>query len=449
MTHRGRSRPLRTFGRCALILCISSFSLSIATPAFAQDAHLEAGARAFNEGNYEKAVEEFKALLETRPTVSAALYLSNAYLRLGRLTLAKEALLLALKIDPRTLKREAILTLIKNIEKIGCELTVTAEPPGAKASVDGTEPASLPLNVEVTKGEHKVTLTADGYESKELTTTCVEPPIALAAKLVQQGQITVPTEPGTIITVDGNVVDPKFVDAKGKLALTIGRHEVTIKIGNRPLWSTIIEVKADAPIVVEPPPPPAPVPPAPPPPTPVPPPLPRIADGFPSLGLYAGIRGGANLVLRDWDLGNRGYVDQSGVHRILPGSSAMAGVYVGFQVLPRLAVEGEIHWVALPTSVDTSHAIAYGVNVPFNILKGKWTPIVEAGVGVYQGLTGRIGLDSDLRAHVGVGFRGLVTPWLSIRADVRDTYSDGLDTLGANNLELLVGAEIFVFRPKR
>ncbi len=127
---------------------------------------------------------------------------------------------------------------------------------------------------------------------------------------------------------------------------------------------------------------------------------------FPALRSTSGSKGAGSIVLRDWNLGSNAFVAQDGVHGVYPGSSGTAGARVGVQVVPRLAIEGEIEWVGLPNALDSSQGLTYGLNVPFHILKGDWTPIVEAGFGAYQVISGKLGAAVEARGHLGIGVRG-------------------------------------------
>ena len=170
---------------------------------------------------------------------------------------------------------------------------------------------------------------------------------------------------------------------------------------------------------------------------------PARAD-FPAPALYIGLYGGGTLVLRDWDLGAT-----TRPRNLLPDHSAMVGGRLGFHILSRLAVEAEVAWLPLSTQGgdgSQNHALAYDIELLFHMLRGDWTPVLEAGVGGYTNLSGTLGGDTDPRVHLGLGLRGLVLPWMAVRIDIRDVVSDGMDKWGANNLELTAGLDFFVWR---
>ena len=483
--------------RLALLVLLVSTSASAADPTD-KDKHYAAGVGAFQSGAYDKAVVELKASLDAAPTSKAALYLGNTYLKLGQLEAAREALSLALKLDPAGPKAAGIQELILNIDartgvkisvtsnppgaavyidsraggsrgvtpvefsaplgrhqvlavldgyetatqdqeiaagapiKIdftmrapGCDLSLSAETPGSRASIDGAAPVWVPSTVRVNKGDHKVVFTADNTQPKELVAKCdATGPIALAASLTATGKITIPeaTAPGTTVTIDGKPVNMTPADAAAGLGLPAGRHVITVTAPNKPPWTTTVDVGAGVAVPV----------------------LPPVMTEPQSL--YAGLDGAGNVALRNWHLGSNSYVSRDGSRGIYPGSSPMAGLRVGYRIIPRLAVEGEVYWIGLPNQLDgSSQGVTYDANVLFSILKGKWTPTVEGGLGAYQVVAGGLGSDVTLRGHLGVGLRGRITDWLFLRVDARDVVSRGFDSLGSNNLEAVAGLEVVVW----
>mgnify|MGYP000887921598 CR=1 FL=1 len=163
---------------------------------------------------------------------------------------------------------------------------------------------------------------------------------------------------------------------------------------------------------------------------------------FPAPAVYIGLYGGGNLVLRDWDLGDTART--SG----FPTHGGLGGLRIGAHVLSRLAIEAEVAYLPLSATGggDLNHALAYDVELVFHILKGNWTPTVEAGFGGYTNLAGNLGSDTDPRGHVGIGLRGLLTKQIAFRVDLRDVISDHPhDDLGSNNLELTIGFDFFLW----
>jgi outer membrane receptor for ferrienterochelin and colicins len=127
-----------------------------------------AGVRAFQAADYNKAIGEFRQALAAAPSASVALYLGTAYLKLGRLGPARDALNEALKIEPGTPKRAAILALIKSIgERTVGRVNVITEPPGATVFVDsraGGAKGTTPAEIALPPGRHQVIVELEGYE---------------------------------------------------------------------------------------------------------------------------------------------------------------------------------------------------------------------------------------------------------------------------------------------
>lgn len=460
-----------------------------------------AGVNAFQNGNYPRAVTLLQASMEAKASAKAAMYLGNAHLKLGQIDAARASFARVLELEPEHPKRAAVAALIQDLEarvevklrvdstppgaKIfvdseakgevgttpaeidvtigrrkvivvldgyatatreevivpgkpvemsfalegrGCDVTLSAKgPPAARASVDGGDNVALPAKVLIPKGEHKIVVTSPTFEPQTLPFVCdgFKPAAIEATLLVQQGRLALPTGPGTVIKIDGKLVALSAADAARGIGLSPGRHEVAVTVGDEPTRTTTVDVAAGESVRLG---------------------LPaeKGADSFPSRALYFEIAGGANLALRDWNLGSNAFRDRTGQTRLAPGSSVMAGIRIGYQVTPRFAVETEVNWLALPNQLDTSHGFSYSANLVYHLLAGRLTPVVEGGAGVYQVVSGRLGTDLSARGHLGVGFRGRVASWLALRADARDVISRGFETGGANNVELLAGAEILL-----
>lgn len=172
---------------------------------------------------------------------------------------------------------------------------------------------------------------------------------------------------------------------------------------------------------------------------------PRAWAEFPSPSVYVGIHGGGTIVLRDWDL-RASDRPQS----LNPESSGMAGLRLGVHVLSWLAIEAELSWLpSRSTSGESNHILAYNLGLLVHLMKTDWAPFLEAGFGAYQSISGDLGKDLDPRGHVGLGLRGLLAPWVALRLSVRDVFSDGFDSGGANNLELTGGLDFFFWRSER
>jgi hypothetical protein len=130
--------------RLSLVLLLSF--ASIASTTYAQnDDHLVAGVQAFRDGKYGEAASQLKQSLAAHPNSTAALFLANSYIKLGRYQQAKGALNQALQIDPGTPKRATIEDLIKKIDEGFFKPAAPAPAPKPAAPVAAPTPKAAPV----------------------------------------------------------------------------------------------------------------------------------------------------------------------------------------------------------------------------------------------------------------------------------------------------------------
>lgn len=205
----------------------------LASPAAAaggsHESHQRAGLKAFAAEDYLKAAEELAASMQIRPDPKAALYLGNAYLKLGQLGKAKEALELVLRIDPTNPRREGILKLVQSIEQrnVGV-IKITSTPAGATVYVQerSTPPrGKTPLELSLSPGTHRLIAELEGYEpaSAEVKvqfgeTTPLELPLrGLGCELALTA-----TPAGSRASIDGQ----EAVGLPAKVRIGAGEHRV-------------------------------------------------------------------------------------------------------------------------------------------------------------------------------------------------------------------------------
>ena len=291
-----------------LLLTVMTATATAAPPT----PYYKAGLKSFAKGNYLKAAEEFTAALEVHPDVKTTLYLGNAYLKLGQLGKAKEALERALQIDPATPQREGIVKLVKNIasRNVGI-VSITSTPAGATVYLnEKSENArgKTPFELSLPPGTHRLVFELQGHETRaaEVTIKFAETTaLELALNPVSCELALNSTTPGARATIDG--AEP------AKPRVTLGEHRVVFSAGGfkpqeftvrcegaQPLAldATLAAIpgaatsvataasKAAPPEVAEPPPTICPPPPPPPPPPPLRLPTWRLATGI--LGVSAG-----------------------------------------------------------------------------------------------------------------------------------------------------------------
>jgi outer membrane protein OmpA-like peptidoglycan-associated protein len=169
---------------------------------------------------------------------------------------------------------------------------------------------------------------------------------------------------------------------------------------------------------------------------------------YPSGSVYIGLSGGYNLRLVDWQLGSNARRDGTAPGQ--PKSSAIGLLRLGYQIIPRLAIELEGGYLPIQASYDNKwNAVFKGeLNALFHFLSGDWTPFILLGGGFYYLQSGSLGKDLDSPVfHGGLGLRGLLASWLALRIEGRDVISDGFDGKLSNNVEILAGLDLF-FSPK-
>lgn len=148
-----------------------------------------------------------------------------------------------------------------------------------------------------------------------------------------------------------------------------------------------------------------------------------------------GLTGGANIALVPWNLG---------AHTVshLPRTGGLFALHGGFQWNAVWAFEGALRLLPQAAVTSGNAVLAYDLGVVIQPWAGRWVPFALAGLGAYHSTGDDLGADFDPAFHLGVGFRGLVLPWLAVRLQVRDVLSDGIRG-PSNNLEFSAGLELF------
>jgi hypothetical protein len=217
-------------------LCLALSATVIALPALAGEhhdssAHYEKGKRAFDGGDFAKAIEELKASVAALPNAKAYLLLGNAYTKLGQLADAKQAFESFLKAEPKSSKKHTVENLIRELDVLGkTKLQVTSTPPGATVFLDLKAEGprgKTPLELPAVPGPHRVMLDLDGYQALSVNATAVEgQSVPVVATLKAKGcELTVElSQPGASFAVDGGSPTP----APATVPVGLGKHKVTV-----------------------------------------------------------------------------------------------------------------------------------------------------------------------------------------------------------------------------
>ncbi len=171
----------------------------------------------------------------------------------------------------------------------------------------------------------------------------------------------------------------------------------------------------------------------------------NAAAQYPRHGLYIGGYGGYSPNINDWQLGDAPGL-WSNPPTLMPKSSAVAGLRLGYHIIPQLIIEmgGGI----LPTSSTDggkNTVVKLDGDLYYHFLNKKYTPFFGIGTGAYILRGGDLNKDMDGQVHASLGFRGLVTPRIALRAEIRDYLIESFTSSGwGNKLELTAGIDIYL-----
>jgi hypothetical protein len=220
-----------------LFVGLALASPALAPPALAAGDKHEAnsrydkGKRAFDDGDFAKALDELKASIAAQPSARAYLLLGNAYTKLGQLDDAKRAFESFLKAEPKSAKKHTVQTLIRELDVLGkTKIMVTTTPPGATVFLDLRAEGprgKTPIEVPAVPGPHRVMLDLEGFESVVVNVTAVEgSSVPAQAALKAKGcEMTVEvSQPGASFAVDGQAPTP----APATVHVATGKHMLEV-----------------------------------------------------------------------------------------------------------------------------------------------------------------------------------------------------------------------------
>ncbi len=167
---------------------------------------------------------------------------------------------------------------------------------------------------------------------------------------------------------------------------------------------------------------------------------------FPDHGVYLGIYGGYMDKLWEWSLGNNPPVFYT-PNPLNPQSSAVMGLRLGYHFSPQLI--GELGGGYLPlksTAGVYNTALKGDIDLYYQFLRSDFSPFVGVGASAFQCLNdGDLGSDFDGSAHVTIGARGLITPKIALRVELRDYLVEDYSSFGyGQNLELTGGIDFYL-----
>src|SRR4051812_40865303 len=158
---------VRALWPLALVAALAPVAAAFA--ATTPDEHYALGAKAFEESDFARAVDELSASLAGKPTPRAYLLRGDAHVKLSRADEARADYEAALKLESSPKKRALIERLLRDLATVSkTRLAVTSDPPGAAVYVDlkaAGQRGVTPVVVPTSPGRHRVFVELDGYDA--------------------------------------------------------------------------------------------------------------------------------------------------------------------------------------------------------------------------------------------------------------------------------------------
>ena len=241
------------------LACAMLVALAAATPRAARadakhdaEALFRVGQQAFDAAQYDHAADAFEQAYDKLALPAIAFSAAQAE-RLQyfadhqprRLARAIELYHLYLTGEPDGPRRGDAITLLAQIEPLlgamkaagalgdmepvakETSMMVVADVPGARATIDGGEPAATPLTRDVAPGDHAIVVTADGYEPFEITQPALpDHMFPVEAHLVAKAaHLVVRASDGAHVSIDGRLAGDAPLAA---LEVPAGSHLVAV-----------------------------------------------------------------------------------------------------------------------------------------------------------------------------------------------------------------------------
>ena len=204
------------------------------------EARMISGKRAYSRGDFEGAIEDFKAAFDARPEAAALYNIAKSYEKMARyedaLDFYGQYLEIAINAPDRA-DVEAIMDRIRRDLKARFqELSVASDPPGADVYLDDRNEGIVGqtnLRAKIRPGPHTLYIDLNGYQPVRRDFVMPDDtPLALEFSLVpleDVGYVTIDIkQPGARIFIDGAIVG--LSPYTQKKALPSGEHQIQVEL---------------------------------------------------------------------------------------------------------------------------------------------------------------------------------------------------------------------------
>ena len=187
----------RTFRLAMLLVLMTVSSLAHAADSKEAQVLFENGARAYQEGRYEDAVDLFLKAYTIDPQPELLYNVAQAYERLGDVRNALRSYRDYLRQHPNDQDRAFVETRVQNLEKRLREqgiqqVSVFSTPPGATVLLDDATVGKTPWTGEAPSGRHVIVLRHDGYVDARKEFVLTDRAVDLDLALVSADRSTAP-----------------------------------------------------------------------------------------------------------------------------------------------------------------------------------------------------------------------------------------------------------------
>jgi hypothetical protein len=196
--------------------------------------HFQQGVALFNDGNFNGALAEFQAAYDLRPSPGLLYNIGLTQKALFRyadaVATCERYLAEETKLTPE--RRAEVTQLIREMNALLADVTLTVEPTGASIHIDGRDAGRAPLDkpLRLAAGSHVVDIASDGYKPvrKDLMISAGNP-VTLNIRLdliPKTGLVQISAKPPeSIVRVDGKVMGYPPVSVE----LGAGGHQLEVQ----------------------------------------------------------------------------------------------------------------------------------------------------------------------------------------------------------------------------